>query len=216
MEVGDQAVQQLEFVARIDEDIGPAAPGPQVPVFICRGLDGPAAGGPHADDTAALLLCPVDLLSLALLYLIEFRVHMVLQDIVHLHRPEGAKSHMKGDAGNVHSLALYLLQKLRRKVQSCRGGCRRPAVLCVDCLVAVLVLQLVSDIGRQGHLSQLVQYLLKDAVVGKPHKTVALLHHINDLSYQKTLPKADPGTRLRLFPRLHQRLPDIILFPFQQ
>ena len=40
-------------------------------------------------------------------------------------------------------------------------------MLCINGLVTVLVLQLMGDIGRQRHLAQLVQNLLKNTLVGE-------------------------------------------------
>ena len=52
MEVGDQGVHDLEMVARVDEDFGPAASCFQDTVFVRGGFQGSAAGGADADDAA--------------------------------------------------------------------------------------------------------------------------------------------------------------------
>ena len=74
----------------------------------------------------------------------------------------------------------------------------------------------MGDIGRQGHLSQLVQDLLKDPVVFKLDQAVALLHNVNDLAGQKSLAEIDSGSDLAFFSRFDQGLPDIVFFSLEQ
>lgn len=94
MEVGDQGVHDLEMVARVDEDFGPAASCFQDTVFVRGGFQGSAAGGADADDAATGGFGIVDKLGLVFFYHIEFRVHMMLGYIVYLDRTEGTKTDM--------------------------------------------------------------------------------------------------------------------------
>ena len=47
---------------------------------------------------------------------------MMIGNILHLHRAEGSKSHMKGHPGNPNPLCLNRIKKLFGKMQT---GCRR-------------------------------------------------------------------------------------------
>ena len=141
---------------------------------------------------------------------------MVLGHILHLHGAESSKTHMKSDMSDIDALGPDLLQKLRREMKACCGSSRGAVMLCINGLVTVLVLQLMSDIGRQGHLAQFVQNLLENALVGKLNQTISFLHDVHDFSYEKTFTERNLRADLCLFSRFHQRLPDIVLFPFQK
>ena len=67
-------------------------------------------------------------------------------------------------------------------MQTCGRCCRRSVIFGIDRLIAVLILEFVCDIRRQGHLSQLVQDLLKDSFIGETDQAVALIHNIDDLA----------------------------------
>ena len=81
---------------------------------------------------------------------------MVVLNILHLNRAECTQTHMEGHVGNLHSHALDLSQKLLCKMQTRRRRCRGAFMSGIHGLVAVLILQLVRNIRRQGHLAQLV------------------------------------------------------------
>ena len=68
MEVGDQGVHDLEMVAGVDEDFGPAASCFQDTVFVRGGFQGSAAGGADADNTATGGFGIVDKLGLVFFY----------------------------------------------------------------------------------------------------------------------------------------------------
>ena len=83
-------------------------------------------------------------------------------------------------------------------------------------LVTVLVLQLVCNIRRQGHLPQLVQDLLKNPLVMELNQAVPVIHGIHHGSCQQALTKFNDSSRLCLLSRAHQSLPYIILPALQQ
>lgn len=98
-----------------------------------------------------------------------------------------------------------------------RRRCRRGTViLCIHRLVTVFVLQLVCDVRRQRHLSELIQNLLKNPFVMELDQAVALLHNVNDLAGQKSLAEIDSGSDLAFFSRFDQGLPDIVFFSLEQ
>ena len=97
----------------------------------------------------------------------------------------------------------------------CRRRCGT-VIFCIHRLVAVFVLQLVCDVRRQRHLSELIQNLLKNPFVMELDQAVALLHNVNDLAGQKSLAEIDSGSDLAFFSRFDQGLPDIVFFSLEQ
>ncbi len=89
-------------------------------------------------------------------------------------------------------------------------------MLCIDRLVAVPVLELVGDIGRQGHLPQPVQHLFEDSFVVESYQPIALLHGVQDFSLQQAVPEGQPGAGAAFLAGPHQRLPDIAASALQQ
>ena len=148
--------------------------------------------------------------------IVPLGVHGVLLHIVHLDGTEGAQPDMQGHKADVHAFRAHLIEELRGKVQPRRRRRRRALVFCVHGLIAVSVLQLVGDVGRQGHLAQPVQHLLEDALELKSHQAVAALRDLQDLRLEAPVAKDGPGARPQLFARPHQALPDIRLQPFEQ
>ena len=68
------------------------------------------------------------------------------------------------------------------------------------------------DVGRQGHLSELVENLLKDPLVGEAHKAVAVLGLPHNFADQFPLAEADLCADRALSAGLHQSLPGSVLF----
>ena len=100
-------------------------------------------------------------------------MHGVVGDLLLLHGAEGAKPHMKCNVSHLYTRLLHTVQKLRGEVQP-RRGCRRRAVdLGVHRLVSLLILQLLLDIGRQGHFAETLQHLKEYPLIGEPHQSVA-------------------------------------------
>ena len=117
---------------------------------------------------------------------------------------------------NIHTLLLYFLKKLRREVKSCGRCGSRSLILCIYSLITVLILQLVGNIRRQRHFSQLIQDLFENPLIMELDQTVSLIYNINDLTLQDTVTKSDLCTRTCFFSRLYKTLPDIIFAAFQK
>ena len=109
MEIGDQGIQDFKTVARINENIGPACFCLQNAVLGRSRFHGTAAGSAHADHSSSRCFSVIHLFSLWFLYHIKLRMHMVIKDIFHLNRTEGAQAHMKGHMSNLNSHILNLL-----------------------------------------------------------------------------------------------------------
>ena len=214
MEVCDQAVQYLEFIARIDEDFCPSAAFFKLSIFICCGFYRSAACRSDADYPVSALFCAVDLLCLRCLDPVKFRMHMVIQNVVCLYRTEGSKPDMKCYMCDLHSFCLDFFQKLRCKMKSCRRSSRRSGMFCIHGLVTVLVLQLMGNIRRKRHLSKLVQNLFKDSFVFEMDQTVSFLYDLQNFPFQKTVPEADSCSGFHLLSWFYKCFPDIIFFSF--
>jgi len=156
MKVRDQTIQYFEFIARIDEYLCPSTLRFQMSILICCRFYRSAACRSDADNTVSRLFCTIDLLSRFFIDHEEFRMHMMLGNLIHFYRTECSKPHMKCNSRNIHTFCLNLFQKFRCKMQSCRRCCCRTCVSCIYRLVTVLILQLVCDIWRQRHLAKLV------------------------------------------------------------
>ena len=214
VKIGYQAVQRLKTVSRIDKDLRPSAPRLQHAVVRGSRLDSTAAGGSYADNPPSVLLRIVHLLCFRLVHNIEFGMHVVLLDLIHFDRPECAEPYMKRYMGDRDSHSLDLRQQVLCEVESRRGGRCRSFMLCVNGLIAGLVLKLVSDIRRKRHLAQPVENLLENPLVGKLYQPVSFLYNIYHRTRQQPVAEGNHRADLRLFSRLHQRLPDVILPSF--
>ena len=122
MEVGDQSIQNLEFVSRIDEDAGFAAAALNNTWGNGSGLKCTAGSGAHCDDAAAVLFSFVNSLSSFFINMIDFTVHHMLFDFVYFYRAEGAKTNVQGHIGNINSFFLKFCQKLTGKMKTGGGG----------------------------------------------------------------------------------------------
>lgn len=144
-----------ELVTREDEDVGVAENGasglPRARVTLAA-LERTYRGGPHRNHPAAAGTGRRDGVHHLLRHFGVFRVHVVIFNLVHPYRLEGARPHVQGDEGRFHALGTNFLQQRLVEVQA--GGRRRHGarLLVVDGLVALLVGILVGtiDIGGSG------------------------------------------------------------------
>ena len=139
---------------------------------------------------------------------------MMFCDIFHLHRTERSKPHMQSDIGKPYPFFFDLFQQFLCKMQPCCRRRRRPFVFGVYGLIPVLILQLMSDVRRQRHLSQLVQHFLKNPVKLELHETVSFVHNVRNLTDKFPLSKRNSRPRLRLPSRFYKCFPRIVLFSF--
>ena len=109
MEVRDQCIDYLELVTRIDEDICPATLlGKGAILCRCR-LKCSRRRRSNSDDSVSGRLGRIDHVRRFLRHLVILGMHVMLEDILHLHRTESAKSHMKGHFCDIHSHITNLL-----------------------------------------------------------------------------------------------------------
>ena len=209
VEVGHQAVHHLEFVAGVDIDVRPAGPGLHMAVVRGPGLQCPAGGGAHADAPAPTGPGLVDEVRRLLWDGAVLAVHGVVLDGVLLHRAEGAEAHMEGHIADPHAFSLDDVQQLRREVEPRRGGGGAAQDLGVHGLIPLLVLELLLDIGGQGHPAQVLQHLQEDALVVEADQAAALLQLLYDLGGELSIAEGELRALAELPAGAHQALPDI-------
>ena len=95
MEIGYQGVYRLETVTGVNKDAGLPAAGHNVAAGGGHRLQRTGRGGTHAHDTAAGQTALVQRTGRLGANLILFSMHHLACHILHLDRPEGAKSHMQ-------------------------------------------------------------------------------------------------------------------------
>ena len=136
-------------------------------------------------------------------------MHLVVRDILRLHRAEGPKANMECNVANLYTHPPHLLQQLRGKMEPGSGGgggARHPGV---DRLIPLLVLKLRLDIGRQRHPAQLLQNLQENPLVVEPDRPFSVVQLLLHSGGELSISKYHLGPRLQLPPRPDQTLPQI-------
>ena len=106
---------------------------------------------------------------------------MMLQYVVFFDRPECSKSDMQCDISKLYTHFFDPGKQFFRKMQSC---CRRSStslVLGIYGLISVFVLQLMCDVWRQRHFTELIEDFFKNTIIFKPDQTVSFFQHIQHL-----------------------------------
>ena len=97
------------------------------------------------------------------------------------------------------------------------GGGGGAVDLGIDGLIPLRVLELLLDVGRQGHFPQALQHLQEDALVVEANQLVAVLQSLLHRGRQGPVAKGEGGPLLGLAARLRQALPEAVaLVPEQQ
>ena len=207
MEIGNQGIHGLEPIARIDEDIRPSGLGCKGSVLIDKGFQRPAGGGSHADNPSPGCSGFVEDGSCLVIHHAQLAVHMVFQNLLRLHRAEGAKPNMEGDKGRIHALCPDGIQQLLRKVQTGSGGCGRANLPGIDGLIPLLILQFCLDVGRQRHFSQPLQHFQKNSGIVEFHHPVSILLYGSDGGSQFPISKNHFAAHLHFPAGLAKALP---------
>ena len=159
VEIGDEGVQHLESVPRIDKDISPPGALRHGPVLRRKALHRAAGGGAYADDPAPVLFRLVDDAGGFPGNHTELRMHLVVRNLLRLDRAEGAQPHMECNVANLYTHFPHLLQQLGGEMEPC-GGCGGGAHhLGIYRLIPLLILELRLDVRRKGHTAQPLQNL---------------------------------------------------------
>ena len=138
VEVGEQSLDQPEFVAGIDEEIGFAGAGLDF-TRLCGVFESADRGGAYGYDAAGFAPCLTDLCGGFFRDRIGLGVERVLFDFLDAHWLEGAESDVEGHFCGLDAAVVEAGEDLRSEVEASCGGGDRSALSGVDGLVAVAV-----------------------------------------------------------------------------
>ena len=182
MEIGNQAVNNLKLISRINKYLGPAAAGFYCTIFCPDRFQCTCTCRTDCNNLSAVFARRINLVCCFLCHRIKFWMHMMLQNVFCLYRTERSKSDMQRDTGNFNTLLLYPFQQFFCKMKTrCRCRCRT-FMLCINGLVTVLILQTVCDIRWKRHLTQFIEYFFKNTVISELYHTIAFFYNIHNLS----------------------------------
>ena len=86
----------------------------------------------------------------------------------------------------------------------------------IDGLIPLLVLELLLDVGGQGHFPKALQHLQENPLVLEADQTVSVRLLPDHLGGQGPVAKVHPGPGPQLPPRADQALPDMFALVSQQ
>ena len=210
MKIGNKCIQDLEFISRIDENIGPSCRSTHGTVLSGPGFHRSAGGGSYADNPASIFLRLIDQIRSFLGDYAVFAMHQVVCNVIFLYRPKGTQPHMKRYISHLHAHLLHLLQQFLRKVQPRRRCRRRADYLRVYRLISLPVLELFLNVRRQGHFPQPVQHLQKDPLIVKLYQPVSALQNLGHFRCQLSVTEAEPGSPAQMLPGPNQAFPGLI------
>ncbi len=137
-------------------------------------------------------------------------MHVVVFQFLFFHGAEGAQADVQRHLGDGNAFLADPFKQFFRKMQPRCGRRRAPVVLRVYRLIAVFVLKLVCDIGRERHFSERVQHLLEDPFILKMDEPVAFVRVPHDLAFEPAVAEHKPRALAAFLAWLHQSLPDVI------
>ena len=216
MEVGDQTIQHLEAIPGVNEDFRPAGGRFHVSVLPRPRFHSAAGGRTHTDDATAVCLGTVDKFSRFGRDDTVFAVHIMVEDILLLHRAERTQTNMEGHIAEVYAHSLHLLQQFRRKVKTSRRGSSTAYYAGIHRLIPLTILQFRLNVGRQRHLAQPIQYLKENALIIKADKAIAIGQLIHDLARQRTITKGYLRPLFEALTGAHKTFPHLLATIDQQ
>ena len=219
MKIGDQRIDRLEAVAGIDENFGLALHGMHDSIFVRYAFKHSRGRRTDGDDPAAVRFASIDALCRFGCNHEMLGVHMVLFDLVHLDRSEGAKPHVERDFNDRNALCAESVQNFRSEMQSRGRGGSRAFGFGVDGLITVFICKTLGNIRGKGHIPDNIQHSINIAVffriVFKPYNTVAFLAHRDDLSRQNAA-ELKARANLCALAGAHKGLPSAVLLHFKK
>ena len=101
-------------------------------------------------------------------------------------------------------------------MQPCGGGSCGAKLPGVNGLVALLVLELCLDIGRQRHLPHILQGGKEVPLAGELHHSISVFLDLHYLADEPAAAEGKPGANLGFLARTADQLPQLIPFLLQQ
>ena len=137
---------------------------------------------------------------------IEFLVHHMIFDHIHMNRTKCTKPNMEGNKAELNPLSPQLFHELFCEVKpGCRRSCR-PLNPTVDRLIALVIFQFLMNIRRKRYIAQTIQNLLKDAIINKFYNSTAKVRMGNNLTGQ-LLTKMYDRANTNFFSRFYKGFP---------
>ena len=214
MEVGDQRVDNMPLIARININLRPVSSGLHFSCNACR-LQRPYGGRAYRNDPASLCFRPVDSGSGFRGHAVKFSVHGVVFNIFFRNRTKRAQPYIQSDKHFFTAHVFDFLQKFFCKMQACSRRRSRPRIPVVNCLIPFLVFQFFRNIRWQRHFSQPVQDFFEHSFKGKTDNTSAKIRMVNNRPGQ-LVREIDMGPHLQFFSGTHQHFPVRIVQAGQQ
>lgn len=121
MEIGEQGVNEFEFIAGGDEQFG-CSGGRLDGAGVGERFEGSYGGGSHGDE--ALFVCDgvVNDLSVGGVEGVVFGVHAMIFDVLGGDGSEGAQADVQGDAGDAYAELGHLVEDVISEMQAGGGG----------------------------------------------------------------------------------------------
>ena len=180
MEVGDEGVDGLELVARIDKNGGFAGFGGEFGVALEVGFERADRGGADGEDFMPGGADGVEGGGGGFGDVIFFGVHLVILDVVDLDGAEGPKADMEGDFDDMDTFLLDLVEEFWGEMKAGGGGGSGAEFVGVDGLIVGLVLELLMDVGRERHGAEAVENFEEDTVISKVNMSEAVGEGLGD------------------------------------
>ena len=158
MEVGNQAVGNIEAVARRNENIGIAATCFQTACFACGGFQGAHGGCAHRPHFIAARFGGFNGGNGLGRYVKPLAVHFVFFNFIDAYGLECAGTDVQGYFCGFYAFGFQTAQQLIGKVQTCRRRGHCALIFGVHGLIAavVFIIGRAFDIRRQGQMAVLL------------------------------------------------------------
>ena len=216
MEVREQAADDAEAVARIDEEIGAAGTGDDPAVGAGNRFERPRRRRADGDDAPAFVAGLVDDRRRPPVDLVVLRLESMIFDAIDADRLKRAVADVQRDLDQLDAARLERHHQCRREVQS--GGRRRhrTARAREDGLVAVAVGGAVVplDVRRQRHVTDRVDRRRDRGAIFGPETHAAPPEELplEDFAMERRRSfEHHPRSRFQFLPRVHQRLPNVTI-----
>src|SRR5947209_10083909 len=214
MEIGQQGADDPEAEAGIDEDIGFSGAGRDASCRIlgCGIFESPDSRGPYGNNAAVLGKSTVDLPGSLRRDGETLAVYLVLFNVFHAHRLEGAQAHMQGDFRDIDAVLADAGENFRSEMQAGSRGGHTVLLLRIDSLIAFAIFGAVgaADIGRQRHMSDALHHSKEVIYRVEPQCPLTKFATSGDFSLEFRhclLAKINPLANANLTAGTHQRLP---------
>ena len=140
MEIGDYAVRNRKTVRRENEFVGPSVERLHLVVCSDKGFQTADDGNTHCQHFVAGILGGIDQLCRLRGDNEPLGIHLVLGQVLHIHRTEMAYAHMQGNVSLVDILEYHSVEEFPAEMQTCRRSANRTFLRSKNGLIALGIL----------------------------------------------------------------------------